>query len=340
MQGVHLRKYNVETTISFELYEVDGVDLRTDWTPAAADCQVSKDEGTSTQCTNTASAIATSSGMYKIVLTATEMAAARIILRIVDAATKVFLDKVIMIETYGHASAMHAMDFDDADGSSLTEVGGDGAQLTEAGGDGDHLTAINLPNQTMDITGSITGNLSGTVGSVTGAVGSVAGNVDGDVSGNVDGTVTGKTPAEAGDAMNLAADAIKAVSYDESTAFPVKSDDSGATEIARTGADSDTLETLSDEIAALNDISPAEVNAEVVDALNVDTYAEPGQGAPPATASLITKLGYMYKSWRNKKDNEGSTTQLYDDAGTTVDQKQTTSEAGGTVTKAEWVTGP
>ncbi len=52
---------------------------------------------------------------------------------------------------------------------------GDGTNLAEAGGDGDHLTAINLPNQTMDITGS----LSGSVGSVTGAVGSVSGNVDG-----------------------------------------------------------------------------------------------------------------------------------------------------------------
>jgi len=51
---------------------------------------------------------------------------------------------------------------------------GDGTNLTEAGSDGDHLTAINLPNQTMDITG----NLSGSVGSVTGNVG---GNVTGSV---------------------------------------------------------------------------------------------------------------------------------------------------------------
>lgn len=54
---------------------------------------------------------------------------------------------------------------------------GNGTNLTEAGGDGDHLTAINLPNQTMDITGSITGNLIG------------------DVTGNVDGTVAGVTPS-------------------------------------------------------------------------------------------------------------------------------------------------
>jgi hypothetical protein len=45
----------------------------------------------------------------------------------------------------------------------------------EIGAAGAGLTAINLPNQTMDITGNITGNLSGSVGSVTGAVGSVTG---------------------------------------------------------------------------------------------------------------------------------------------------------------------
>lgn len=93
-------------------------------------------------------------------------------------------------------------------------------------------------------------------------------------------------------------------------------------------------------VAALNNLSAAEVNAEVVDALAADTYAEPGQGAPLATTSLAAKINYLYKSWRNKKDNDGTTTNLYADDATTVDQKQTTSESGGTVTKAEWITGP
>lgn len=100
-----------------------------------------------------------------------------------------------------------------------------------AASDGSTLTAINLPNQTMNILGTITGNLIG------------------DVTGKVDGTVAGKTPAEAGDAMTLSDGAIKAVSYDESTAFPVVASDAGVTQIARVGADGDTLETLSDEIA-------------------------------------------------------------------------------------------
>jgi len=122
-QGIHLRKYGVETTIDFELYEVDGIDLRTDWTPAAADCEVMKDEGASTQCTNTAT---DEGSTYSIVLTATEMQAARLVLKVVDAATKVFLDKVIVIETYGNASAMHAFDLDTAtQGVDVVQVSGD-----------------------------------------------------------------------------------------------------------------------------------------------------------------------------------------------------------------------
>ena len=52
----------------------------------------------------------------------------------------------------------------------------------------------------------------------------------------------------AGDAMTLADDAITAGKFDESTAFPTKSADSGATQIARVGADGDSLETLSDQL--------------------------------------------------------------------------------------------
>lgn len=48
---------------------------------------------------------------------------------------------------------------------------------TQVGVAGAGLTAINLPDQTMNITGDITGNLSGSVGSVTGAVGSVTAGV-------------------------------------------------------------------------------------------------------------------------------------------------------------------
>jgi hypothetical protein len=75
-------------------------------------------------------------------------------------------------------------------------------------------------------------------------------------------------------------------------------------------------------------------------ALLSGTQAEPGQGAPAATISPIDALRYLYKAWRNKKDSSATTLQFYADDGTTVDQKATVSESGGTVTKAEIVSGP
>lgn len=63
----------------------------------------------------------------------------------------------------------------DAQRSDVAAILVDTAEIGAAGAG---LTNINLPNQTMDITGNITGNLSGSVGSVTGNVG---GNVAGSV---------------------------------------------------------------------------------------------------------------------------------------------------------------
>lgn len=85
-----------------------------------------------------------------------------------------------------------------------TEIGAAGAGLTEAGGDGDHLTAINLPNQTMDITGSLSGS-----------VGSVTGNVGGDVQGNVDGSVASVTAGVTLDATATSAQLVDDI-WDES----------------------------------------------------------------------------------------------------------------------------
>jgi hypothetical protein len=65
-----------------------------------------------------------------------------------------------------------------------------GDAFARIGLNGAGLTNIDLPDQTMNITGNITGNLSGSVGSVTGAVGSVTGAV-GSVTGNVGGSVVG-----------------------------------------------------------------------------------------------------------------------------------------------------
>jgi hypothetical protein len=93
-------------------------------------------------------------------------------------------------------------------------------------------------------------------------------------------------------------------------------------------------------IAALNNLSAAQVNAEVVDALATDTYAEPGQGAPTATTTLAAKINYLYKAWRNKKTQTATTLSLFADDASTVDQKSTVSDDGTTATFGEVATGP
>lgn len=82
------------------------------------------------------------------------------------------------------------------------------------------------------------------------------------------------------------------------------------------------------------------VNTEIVDALNVDTYAEPGQGTPAATTTLADKINYLYKNWRNRKTQTASTWSLMNDDATTVDQKSTVSDNGTTADKTEIVSGP
>ncbi len=233
-QGPVLRKYGVQTTINFVLFEVDGVDFRADAADSGANCTIMKDEGAEATCTNDFTDEGTG---YSLVLDSTEMSAARIVVYVIDAATKIWLDTSIIVETYGHASAMHAMDFDEADGSQFTEAGGDGDHLVEAGGDGDHLTAINLPNQTMDITGS----LSGSVGSVTGAVGSVAGNVDGSVA-----SVTAEVTADITKISGSATAANKLEEGAEALAIGTVNDASASTTVFKIALTGDTVDITDD----------------------------------------------------------------------------------------------
>lgn len=99
-----LAEYGRAKTINFHLVEVDGVDYRIDASDGGTDCSISKDEGADTTCTND---FADEGIGYSLVLTATEMTAARILGHLIDSATKQWLDTGFYIETYGHASSAH-----------------------------------------------------------------------------------------------------------------------------------------------------------------------------------------------------------------------------------------
>lgn len=92
-------------------------------------------------------------------------------------------------------------------------------------------------------------------------------------------------------------------------------------------------------IAALNNLSAAAVNAEVVDALATDTYAEPAQGTPAATAALSAKINYLYKAWRNRTTQTATEYALYADDAVTKDHEAIVSDDGVTFERGEVSTG-
>jgi hypothetical protein len=92
-------------------------------------------------------------------------------------------------------------------------------------------------------------------------------------------------------------------------------------------------------ISGLENISAADVNAQVVDALATDTYAEPGQATPASTLSLAAKINYLIKAWRNRSTQSDDTYTLYNDDATTAGQVATVSDNGTVFDRGEVSTG-
>jgi ActR/RegA family two-component response regulator len=100
------------------------------------------------------------------------------------------------------------------------------------------------------------------------------------------------------------------------------------------------LATVVTAVAGLNNLSAAQVRTELAAALSVDTYAEPGAGAPPATASLAVKIAYLYAAWRNRTTQSSAEYALFADDGVTKIVKASVGDDGSTFTRGEMVAGP
>lgn len=82
-------------------------------------------------------------------------------------------------------------------------------------------------------------------------------------------------------------------------------------------------------VAALGATAKSDVNAEVVDALATDTYAEPS-GVPSATASLKDKIGWIQAVSRNKITQTATTQTLRNDGDSGTISTSTVSDDGTT----------
>jgi len=117
--------------------------------------------------------------------------------------------------------------------------------------------------------------------------------------------------AATGAQMTLENNAITAAKYDKSTAFPVVSVDSGSTRIARTGADVDTLKTLSDQL----DTSGAVAGAGAITFTYTLTNSEDDLPIADADFWVTSDLAGANVIASGKTDQYGKVT-FYLDAGT------------------------
>lgn len=95
----------------------------------------------------------------------------------------------------------------------------------------------------------------------------------------------------------------------------------------------DTGTDIPNQISNQNDISAAQVNAEVLDVMTVDTFAE--VSTPAATASLKDMIHYVFSSVRNKITQTSTTKQIRNDSDTGNLGTSTVSDDGTTFTKGE-----
>lgn len=82
----------------------------------------------------------------------------------------------------------------------------------------------------------------------------------------------------------------------------------------------------------------ADVNAEIVDALTIDTIAELSQGQPAATPTIASALMLFYMALRNQNITTGSELGIYSDADVKI-AKAALSLVTGTFTRAKMVSG-
>lgn len=92
-----------------------------------------------------------------------------------------------------------------------------------------------------------------------------------------------------------------------------------------------SLTTLDD----LNDISAADVNAQVLDVLATDTFAELAS-IPGATSTLVQKITFLFMVARNQLEQNASTQTLRADNSTTAVGTASVSDNGTTFTRAKY----
>lgn len=336
------RRYGVSDTITFPLRDPATGQFVTDAAHVSGDVTLTKDEGTPATFT---AGFADEGQGYSISYAFGDAEAKRVVFEVVDQSDpKAWIDAYLCIETEGDELSQHNRTPGVLLETTINVVTDD-SHFTITTGTNDNNTLLNSVAFIIDASSpdSPPDRSFRNVTSYTGSTKAVVLESDADFPlANGDKIIFIPTAPVA--SVEEIVDAI----FDEAKSGHTTADTFGKiiqdieTDVAAVQAVVDSNSGDIGQIDAKVDLLPtaAEVNAEVVDVLTVDTITLPGQAAPPATPTFREAIAWLFKALRNKKTQTTSLWSLFDDAGTTVDAKATVSDAAGTTTKEEIVTGP
>lgn len=182
---------------------------------------------------------------------------------------------------------------------------------------GSPTTAVNLSATNIDVD-QVVASVSGAVGSVTGGV-TVTTNNDktgyslsaAAIQAIWDALTSALTAA--GSIGKLLVDNINATISSRSTVTTAQVNTEVDTALLDVGLTTTITGRIDAAVSSRSTVTTAQVNTEVVDALAVDTYAEPGS-VPAATATLAAKIGWLFTLARNKRTTTSAVDTLRNDA--------------------------
>jgi len=97
----------------------------------------------------------------------------------------------------------------------------------------------------------------------------------------------------------------------------------------------DSLQAIYDKINALNNLSTSDVNAEVLDVLDTDTFSELAS-VPGASPTLSQAIRWLYLLARNKITQTSTAQSVKADDASTEVASATVGDDGTTATRGEW----
>jgi hypothetical protein len=304
---------------------------------AGLDSEVSKDQGTFADCTNEATEIATSSGIYYLDLTSTEMTADCSAIIVKTSTTNA---KTTVIVLYPQDTGDIKVDVQSLLGTAwltpgtagtpdvnvklwnaLTTVAlplipttpGRSLDVSSGGEAGVDWANVGSPTTTNGLTGTtiatsqVVASVTGAVGSVTGAVGSVTGAV-GSVTGNVGGNVTGTVASVVGNVGGNVTGSVGSV-------------------VGAVGSVTGAVGSVTGNVGG-NVVGSVATLTELSSTAQVELSA-----VPASTATLKDMIKWVFLLSRNKLTQTTTTTLAKANDGSTTVGTSTVSDDGTTATR-------